>query len=432
MVTKSTIELDKVEYMSLLNRLKFFQSISREISARKPIQNLLNDIIDASKKLLDTEAASLLIFNKSENILNFHTISGGNSVSLKTKGVKIGEGIAGFVAQNKNSLLINDCYNDERFNKSFDTQSGFKTRNMVCVPMLNREELIGVIQVINKNNEGKFTGEDVHLFEALAAQCAVAIENANNIDLELKAEQIKNEMETAYKIQQRFLPQQLPSIEGIEMSITLQSAREIGGDYFNVITIDETRTLIFVADVSGKSISAALIVSTLYSFLQFYFIVQKETFDEVEMVRAFNRFLISSTTPDKYATAWFGIYDSSNSILTSINAGHNPPYLIKNGSDKLIKLTEGGLILGSIDFPYASETVALCSGDLVVFYTDGIPEAMNKDEEEFGEERFEKLLLENKISDVNSLTKIIFDEIDSFRKNTEQSDDITLGIIKKK
>lgn len=432
MVTKSTVELDKVEYTSLLNRLKFFQSISREISARKPIQNLLDEIIDASKKLLDAEAASLLIYNKAENILNFHTISGGNSESLKTKGVKIGEGIAGYVAENKNSLLINDCYNDERFNKAFDTQSGFKTRNMVCVPMLNRDELIGVIQVINKNDEGEFTGEDVQLFEALAAQCAVAIENAHNIELELKAEQIKNEMETAYKIQQRFLPQKLPAIEGIEMSITLQSAREIGGDYFNVITIDETRTLIFVADVSGKSVSAALIVSTLYSFLQFYFIVQKETFDEVEMVRSFNRFLISSTTPDKYATAWFGIYDSSNSILTSINAGHNPPYLIKDSNDKIIKLTEGGLILGSIDFPYASETIALSSGDTIVFYTDGIPEAMNEIEEEFGEEKFEKLLLENKKSDVNSLTKIIFDKIESFRQNAEQSDDITLGIIKKK
>lgn len=396
MTTRPTIELDKHDYVSLLKRLKFFQKIIHEISARKPLQELLDQIISSSKKLLDSEAASLLLYSKAENVLYFHTLVGGTASSLKSKSVKPGEGIAGWVADKKEALIINDCYNDPRFNKSFDTSSGFRTHNMICVPMIYKQELIGVIQSINKKNNAPFAKEDLDLFEALADQCAVAIENARLIDIEIKAEHTKHEMETAWIIQSRFLPEKLPPVKDVEMGIKLKPANEIGGDYFNVIRIDDENTLFFVADVSGKSIPAALIVSTLYSFLQFYFIVRNEKFDPLDMAHSFNKFLISSTTLDKFATAWFGIYNSDKKTLLSINAGHNPPYLIKNGANSLIKLTVGGLVLGSIDFPYSCEKIELSKGDTLIFYTDGIPEAMNINQEEFGETRFEKLLLANK------------------------------------
>ena len=430
MAAKSTVELDKLEYLSLLNRIKFFQTIIHEISARKPLHELLDQIISSSKKLLDTEAASLLLYDKNESVLYFHTISGGKGASLKSKPLKLGEGIGGWVAMKKESLIINDCYSDLRFNKDFDTSTGFKTRNMICVPMINKHELVGIIQAINKKSGGKFNTEDLHLFEALGAQCAVAIENARLNEIEIKAEQTKHEMETAWKIQQRFLPEILPTVKNVDICIKLKPAREIGGDYFNVIQIDNETTLFFVADVSGKSIPAALIVSTLYSFLQFYFIVRKENYNANEFVQSFNRFLISSTTSDKFATAWFGFYSQSNKNLISINAGHNPTYLFKHGNSSFEKLSAGGLLLGSIDLPYSSEIINLQTGDMIVFYTDGIPEAMNKNEEEFGEERFEKLLSKNKNLDVSELSKIVFDEIKVFRGDAEQSDDITLGILR--
>ena len=430
MVKKDTIELDKLEYDGLLNRIKFFQTIVREISARKPLQELLDQIIESSKKLLEAEAASLLLFDKESGTLLFHTIAGGESSSLKTKALKLGEGIGGWVAHKKESLIINDCYNDLRFSREFDIATGFHTRNMVCVPMINRDSLVGVIQVINKKNKKNFTREDLDLFEALSAQCAVAIGNAHSIELEIKAEQTKHEMDTAWRIQQRFLPEKLPLIKNVEMCIKLKPAKEIGGDYFNVIKIDEDNFLFFVADVSGKSISAALIVSTLYSFLQFYFIVQKSELNPVEFVQSFNRFLIASTTSDKFATAWFGFYNKTNNTMVSINAGHNPPYLISSDSGSLTTLNEGGMILGSLDFPYVSETIQLKSGNVIVFYTDGIPEAMNEAEEEFGEKRFEELLVANCNLNPADLSKVIFDEIKRYRGSAEQSDDITLGILK--
>jgi sigma-B regulation protein RsbU (phosphoserine phosphatase) len=430
MATRGTIELDKFEYLALLKRMKFFQSISRDISSRRPLNQLLDEIISASKKLLNSEAASLLIYNKELNTLYFHTLAGNKSASLKSQTLKMGEGIGSWVAAKKDPLIINDCYNDLRFDKSFDLTTGFHTRNMICVPMINKEELIGVIQVINKKNNEVFSKEDLQLFEALACQCAVAIENARLIDIEIKAGQTKHEMETAWKIQQRFLPEMLPLVKDIEMSIKLKPAKEIGGDYFNVIKIDENNTLFFIADVSGKSVPAALIVSTLYSFLQFYFIIRKETIDAKNFVELFNKFLVTSTTPDKFVTAWFGFYNHSEKSLISISAGHNPTYFLKHNSDSFVKLSAGGLIMGSIDFPYDYETVKLDSGDTIIFYTDGVPEAMNINEEEFGEKRFEELLLSNRDLHPNDLSKVIFNEIKKYRGEAEQSDDITLGILR--
>jgi len=430
MASKTTIELDKHDYISLLKRIKFFQNTVQELTEKKPLQKLLDQIISASKKLLDAEAASLLLFNKEEGHLYFHTLAGGTESSLKSKRIIIGEGIAGWVAEKRKSLIINDCYHDDRFNKEFDVSSGFKTRNMICAPMIQENDFVGVIQVLNKKNDGLFSKEDLDLFEALAAQCAVAIENARLIEVEIQSEHIKHEMETAWKIQSHFLPHKLPKISNVEMSIRLKPAKEIGGDYFNVIKINEENTLFFIADVSGKSVPAALIVSTIYSFLQIYFIVQKDQFDPIEMVQSFNRFLINSTTPDKFATAWFGIFNSTTKTMLSINAGHNPSYLLKATENTLTKLSAGGLMLGSMDFPFSSESIQLEKNDLIFFYTDGIPEAMNVSEEEFGEERFENLLIASRYLEPNELSKAIFDEVKNYRASAEQSDDITLGIIK--
>ena len=430
MLKGTTVELDMTEYSGLINRLKFFQKIIQEISARKPLQQLLDQIILSSKKLLDAEAASLLLVNPLDQRLYFHTIAGGKSSSLKSKALEVGQGIGGWVAENKESIIINDCYSDPRFDREFDKDHGYHTRNMICVPMINKESLVGVIQVINKNEDKSFSREDLELFQALAAQCAVAIENARTIELELKEEQTKNELETAWRIQKKFLPQNIPVIKNVRISIELQPAKQIGGDYFNVIKIDEENYLFFIADVTGKSVSAALIVSTIYSFLQFYFILQKSVFDPKDFVKSFNEFLVASTTPDKFVTAWFGFYNETEKRIVSINAGHNPPYLLKVGSDSVSLLQRGGFLLGCFECSYQSENILLDTGDMIVFYTDGIPEAMNMSNEEFGEERFIEMILSKRKLQPDSLSKVILEELKKYRGEAEQSDDITLGILK--
>ncbi len=421
---------DKRSKNSLIERLRFFQSIVRKISERKPLEKLLDEIIDESKSLLNSEAASLLLYDSKDNLLHYHTVAGRKRSSIKARTIKIGEGIAGWIAGKRIPAIIDDCYSDKRFNREFDSRSGFKTRNMICVPMLKKKELIGVIQSMNKKGNRKFTKEDLDLFEALAAQCAVAIENARLTELEFREEQLKNELETARIIQQRFIQQEFPHFDDIDFDLRLIPAREVGGDYYYVDRINETKTLFMIADVSGKSISAALIVSTLYSFINFYLLQNNSNFVLKHFVESFNKFLISSTTPDKFVTAWFGLFNHTDKSLTGISAGHNPTYLLRGGSDRFETLSEGGLMLGSIDLPYSEERIRLNKGDLISFYTDGVTEAMNSKNIEFGEERFKKILARTRNYSARETINTVIKDINKFRGAAEQSDDITIGIIK--
>ncbi len=416
-------------YSNMMKRLFFFQKISQNILSKQPLNKLLDEIIKSSKSLLNAEACSLLLNDGKEKSLYFHTISGSKKEELANLKIKYGQGIAGWVAKHKKVLKIDDCYSDPRFNKQFDIQTGFKTRNMLCAPMIRNKDLIGVIQIINKKGGSSFDQSDIDLFTALCSECALAIENARLVSLEVKNEQLNYELGVARDIQQKLLPSRLPSFRDIDIAVKLIPAKEIGGDYFNIVKISDNESLFFVADVSGKSISAALIVSTLYSFLQTYLIINKENFNLKNFVESLNRFVISSTTQDKFVTAWFGLYNHSQKELQSISAGHNPTYLLRQNGKGLIELLRGGLLLGSIDFPYDCEVIKILNGDLIIFYTDGITEAMNLESEEFGEERFINLIGKNNKT-ANGMLETILREVKLFTKNAEQSDDMTCGIIK--
>ncbi len=421
---------DCSNYNSLVKRLLFFKNVSQNILEKKPLDELLNEIITSSKRLLNAEASSLLLYDEVENNLYFHTVAGQKKKELTARRLNIGEGIAGWVAETKKPLKIDDCYIDERFNKEFDIKTGFKTKNMICVPMIRKNKLIGVIQVINKNGGAPFNEEDVDIFKVLGSECALAIENARLNNMELRTEQLRYELSVAHEIQQKLLPNVLPHFEDIDFKTILTPAREVGGDYFNILQINKNETLIIVADVSGKSIPAAMIVSTIYSFIHTYFIINKGEFNLVAFVEAFNRFLISSTTADKFATAWFGLYNHKERELESVNAGHNPTLILRQGNSDVELLKTGGLLLGGLELPYESEVIHLYKNDLIVFYTDGIPEAMNKLEEEYGEERFEILLKNHRELQSEFITNKVLEDIHLFCDGAEQSDDITCGILK--
>ncbi|MCF8242016.1 MAG: SpoIIE family protein phosphatase [Melioribacteraceae bacterium] len=429
MTNKIPVECQVCEfYEELVQRLAFFQSITNEIMAKKPLDDLLDDIIESSKSLLSAEACTLYLYDKENKNLYFHIVSGPKNVNVDRKTVPIGEGIAGWVGKNKKPLLIDDCYSDERFNAEYDKRSGFRTHSMLCVPMVKNRDLVGVLQLMNKIDHDSFTEIDLDFSKALASQCAVAIENARLVEIELKDEQLKIELETARNIQQKILPKKLPAFTDIDIDVQLIPAKEIGGDYFNVLKIADNLTLMFIVDVTGKSVSAALIVSTIFSFLQTYLLLNKDEFDLNNFVDSLNKFLITATTPDKFATAWFGLYSHDSKKLESISAGHNPTYLFKKG--EITEFSKGGLFLGSLELPYETEIVQLEKGDTIIFYTDGVTEAMNDDEEEFGDDRFLEMIKNFPNENSASLVSGIVSEVIKYRGYADQSDDITCGVFK--
>ncbi|MBK9331746.1 MAG: SpoIIE family protein phosphatase [Ignavibacteria bacterium] len=426
--------MDKVnsnaqEIEDLIREMNYLSSITQSISEIKPLEILLSEIMESCKTLMNAEASSLLRYNEKEDVLEFEVATGEKGSEVKKIICRMGEGVAGWVAQNREPLMIDDCYSDKRFNPDYDRQTNFKTRNMICVPMIHKEKLVGVIQVINKKNDSSFTERDFTIFKILASQCAVAIENSSLLQIQIQQEVINRELRTAREIQQNLLPSELPSFDDLDISAVLIPAKEIGGDYYNLIKISDSRTLFFTADVSGKSISAALIVSTIYAAVITYLDRLTGEFSLIDFVNCLNRILILSTTSEKFATGWFGLYDHSEKSLESINAGHNATYII-NESGEVTELIEGGLFLGLVDMEYKSEKAILKKNDVVFYFTDGINEAMDGEKNLYGDDRLKDILKKTVKRNSGEIKEKLLSDLFEFVNGAEQSDDITFGVIK--
>lgn len=421
---------DHIEQLeSMVKELNYLHHVSQRISQKKEIEVLLHEIMESCKEVTNSEASSLLIYDEKENNLYFEVALGDKGHEVKKIVCNMGEGIAGWVAENRKPLLVADCYSDPRFNPEYDRQTGFRTRSMICVPMLMEEKLIGVIQVINKKGEKSFTERDLNLFQILASQCGISIENARLTDIQIRQKAFERELETARMIQENLLPQKLPSVAGLDIAFRLKSAKEIGGDYYNVYRLDDNRTLFFICDVSGKSVSAALIVSTICSCMMTYLKMKPEHAELEQIVTALNKVLIESTTEEKFATAWFGLYDSSDRTIVSINSGHNSTFVFRNG--KVCKdLNAGGVFLGLADLPYTSESFQLQEGDTIVCFTDGISEAFSISGELYGDERLCETVGRLIGLPAEELLDRIFDDVRKFADGADQSDDMTCGVIK--
>ncbi|MBK8552575.1 MAG: SpoIIE family protein phosphatase [Ignavibacteria bacterium] len=428
-MTNTNLDISELEVV--IRQINYLQKISQQISEDRSLEELLNELLDSCRDVIKAEASSLLLYNEKENNLYFHVVTGEKGGVVKNVNIKMGQGIAGWVAENRKPLLIEDCYADPRFNREFDKKSNFKTKTMICVPLIFKEKLFGVIQVINKQNDEFFNERDLNIFTILASQCAVAIENAKLTEIQIQQKALERELKTAREIQQNLLPSVLPDFKDIDVSFKLIPAKQVGGDYYNVYKINDDLTLFFICDVSGKSISAALIVSTICSCIMTYLNMlklSKDHFDLIEMVKSLNRVLIESTTDDKFATAWFGLYKHSEKKLQSVNAGHNVIFIFRN--NEVLDLKEGGLFLGSIDMEYNLEEINLEKDDLILCYTDGVNEAMNKNFEQYGDDRLIASVKDMTGSSSEAVVDCLLKDVKNFVKDAEQSDDITCGAIK--
>jgi sigma-B regulation protein RsbU (phosphoserine phosphatase) len=223
------------------------------------------------------------------------------------------------------------------------------------------------------------------------------------------------------------IPQSIPNSSYLDIAAEYIPCKEVGGDFYDIIKLDKDRFIFVVADVSGKGIPGALVVSnmqaTLRAFLEY-------SVDLLPIVTRLNETIIRQTTSDRYITFFIGLYDHRKSSLTYINAGHNPPLLIKK-EGKIHELKTGGIFIGFMPWEYESETVPFEKGDTLIMYTDGLVEAMNYDEEEFELYRLKNILEENPSASSNRLKKEIITRVNDHIGTNPLSDDFTLLISRK-
>ena len=311
-------------------------------------------------------------------------------------------------------------------------------RNLMAVPMRGREDTLGVLIVADKEGRGgttlDFTDEDRVLLEAFANQAGVAIENAQLYQEALEGRQLQAEMEEAAKIQQNLIPDTLPEISGYEATGLYFPRGGVGGDYYDCLPDVNNTWGLAIADVSGKGMQAALLMATLRAGLHSEVTRKK---DLPSMAEALNSLLYASSTDGKFATFFYAQLHPEKDQITSVNAGHNYPLVIRSegGCDELEK---GGVMLGM--FPndvlaqisaYEQETTQLSSGDVVLFYTDGVTETVNPGGELYGEERLEAVATRVKSDNVDQICQAIYDDVIAFQGEAQQFDDLTMMVLKK-
>lgn len=274
-----------------------------------------------------------------------------------------------------------------------------------------------------------FNELDKLLLDAITRQVHASIENEYLNSQAIEKEKIEQEINVAASIQQRILPTELPKIEGYDLAGINIPSKEVGGDYYNCLDLGNGKYALIIADVAGKGIGAALLVSTLdaalYSYLEFDILLS-------EMSDRLNKLIYKSSPSDKFITFFVAVLDTKTSELDIVNAGHNPIFLIRKDGT-IENIDASGVGLGMFDFgiPYEGQKLIMNSGDKLFLYTDGIPEAMNEIEEEYSDEKmmsFLKMHSEKASSDfINSLVQ----DVNAYVGKAQQSDDITAMILKR-
>ena len=298
----------------------------------------------------------------------------------------------------------------------------------VFIPLRHQNQMIGYILLGKKITGMEYTENDLEFLTTLVSQAVISLENARLFRETLEKQRIEQELEVAKNIQKKLLPREIPRTEKYDFWGVNIPSKEVGGDYFDIIPISQDRYALAIGDVSGKSVPASLLMANLQAGLR---TIVKEDIPLPHLVNRLNFLIYQNTDLDKYITFFIGILDIRTDKLQYLNAGHNPPlYIDREG--KVQQLEEGGIILGMMpEFSYRTGTVQFKPNDLLLCYTDGVNEALNPEEEEFGEERLKTLVTRFRHLPVRELADKIVQELRAFSRGAEQADDITLLVSRR-
>lgn len=301
----------------------------------------------------------------------------------------------------------------------------------LLVPLPGRNRLMGVMALGPKRSEAAWSRTDLQVLQTVARQTGLALEVselAHSLAAEAaQRERDMREMEIAREVQERLFPQEMPDIAGASVAGHCRPAHGVGGDYYDLIHLEDGRLGLAIGDVSGKGISAALLMASLRASLRGVTLDNPRDF--AILMHKVNRLVYEASASNRYATFFFAAYDPKTMRLECVNAGHNPPVVLRKG--EVIRLDEGGPVVGLLPFaPYIEQTLTLEPGDLLVLYTDGISEAMTHDDEEWGEERMIEAALKVREKSADEVLRAIFAAADKFTAGAPQHDDMTMLILK--
>ena len=412
--------------------------ISKIVNSVLDLKEVIRLVMEKAQEVMAAEASSVFLHNSKTNRLEIQSALGqdGEAIidtteNLKEKvSLKMGQGIAGWVALKRQHLNVADVRNDSRFFSKADKATGFQTRSILAAPLQVRDKLIGVAEVINRKDNKPFDDENIRLFSTFCDIVAMAIENARLHKEMIEKERFQQQLKSARIIQQSFLPQSYPvcPTHRFEVAASYLPARTIGGDFYDFLNLDEDHLGIAFGDVSGKGIPAALYMARLLS--DFHLQVNLcNSFEQA--INKLNNTLVERNQQGMFVTFVGAILNAETGEFLFVNAGHLPLLKVNLKTKKVEKIAEAsGIPLGiKKNIDYKQSKIQLDHGDFVIFFTDGLIEARNVENDEISLEKLMKILNNNWKSPEQLIQKVNL-KIQNFTKSVTQHDDITLVALK--
>jgi len=424
---QAAIPISEVDQVKAENKMfSVLSEVSKALVLHKPLGELLEYIMDLISEHLSMDRGVLML--KEGNPLQLiPKVIRVNNKHLQNQKFLVSKSIINMAFEQSLAVLTSDASLDPRF-KGRESIISSGIHSAICVPLYNNKEVIGIVYADRISLLQEFREDDLRLLTLLSNLAAVKIENARLIEQFIEKEKMEREMQLAVQIQKDFLPKTTPSCDHFDIAGRNVSCHQVGGDYYDFIPIDPFRIGITVADVSGKGVSASLLMASLRAALH------SEVHPRYEMetmAEKLNNFVYQSSAINTFITFFYCELNKESGDLVYINAGHNPPLVLSRSGD-VRELGSSGLCLGMLpQMTYEMRREALKPGEVCILYTDGITESRNKSNEEYGGGRLAEVCRKHAGTLASELMDAVFRDLDAFTEKAPPADDRTLVVVKR-
>jgi phosphoserine phosphatase len=404
--------------------MELILGVTSALAAPFDLMTMLGEVVAAAKQVLSADRGSVWLYDPATDELVLEVATGIQPVRVPS-----GAGLVGACARERRIINVPDCYADPRFDPRVDKSSGYQTRCMLTLPLVDHKDvLVGVMQVLNKSG-GVFDEDDEALATALAAQCAVALQRVRMTEALIEGERMRQALEMAREVQMSTLPAVMPKVPSYDVCGTFRSAELTGGDTFDLSIVDQG-LLIVLGDATGHGIAPALSVTQMHAMLRMAFRLGADL--PTAFMQVNNR--LTETLPsDRFITAFVGLLNPQTHRLHFHSGGQGPILYYRASTGACERYMPTSFPLGAMPLTSLKPavTIDMLRGDMLVLLSDGIYETHNGRGEEFGETRVQELVQAHHEKPMAQWLTLLFESVKAFAGGLPQEDDVTAVVVKR-
>lgn len=399
--------------------------VTRRLARPIGLQNLLGQVIDAARDVLDADRGTVFLYDPAAEELVVEVGTGLDAIRVPAD-----RGIVGECVQTRTIVNVPDCYADPRFNREIDRRTGYRTRCSLTVPLIGFDgDLVGALQLLNKR-EGTFDAEDESIARALAAQCAVALERARMTEALVIKERMDRDLAIAREIQAGFVPKAMPDLPGYQVAGASVPADETGGDTFDLVSLPDGRLVALVGDATGHGVGPALSATQVRAMLR---IAVRLGQDVEGALPHINDQLEQDLASNRFVTAFVGVIDPTAHRVRYHSAGQAPILHYRAADRACAWLGSTAPPLGMLSPLLLKDAVEfeMAPGDILGVMTDGVFESADPDDREFGEDGVARLLAEVRDEPLDVVLARLQEAVRAHRRGAPPDDDVTILLVRR-